>query len=764
MKLYSTRYKYCLCFSIVLTFSLLLPKLAVGAEVAKHKVIKLSDLMLVDEQIYLRNIEDHYDFNYSLSRRETLQKVKLHLDFTHSTALIKDRSQLLVSVNDVVVEQFALNPRKPHVVSDIVIPTEYFIEGYNKITLSVAQHYTIQCEVPESAELWTQVNSIKSYLVIDSSYNKQNYTLADLKHVFDKKLHDYKLIILQPKQKKYTNNDLYWGSLAIQAVALRLDYKAFDIILDAPQKTNKKQREQYSVNDPLRFLQQTKLNSDAVLIGTVDELAAFLTPELQSKISGAFLGLYPGKTKRTQIIIISGTTPEEVTKAATTFAYARNAFPDVQDMLVQDLLTPFYPKSNKPNIIISGESYQFKQLGFPTRTMKHGSKKSELVFNMPSDLHHELKSNVTLKLNYNYGAAFRADSVLNIRINEVFVKAILLDNKYGDSYQDYMIKVPSSSFAPGQNKISFETVMPPTISGDCILMQNKNSLVTLFGNSSIHFPRLDHYVRLPDLSLLQRTGFPYLNSITGAELGVVLRDKNPASIVAAWKLLAKLSQINQAPLPEVKLAFNDIKDRHLFIIGARSALHANDLVHSPVKFIDGMQFPFSAGDIAEEKQQALFEFVDDFLFPESIAPESVRIKPLHARLKFLAALGKQALMVSYPADGADKLLNTLLTYDDAGAFSHNIDLLIAPEMWDGLEHNIVVWKNDKESLEMLQGGDEFYLGETTVRHKLAYYFSLHSGYWLAVVLALLLMIAFIAHYLLRRYKLRHHGDLPEYNS
>lgn len=100
----------------------------------------------------------------------------------------------------------------------------------------MAQHYTIQCEVPESAELWTQVNSIKSYLVIDSSYNKQNYTLADLKHVFDKKLHDYKLTILQPQQENYTNNDLYWGSLAVQAVALRLDYKAFDIILDSPKR------------------------------------------------------------------------------------------------------------------------------------------------------------------------------------------------------------------------------------------------------------------------------------------------------------------------------------------------------------------------------------------------------------------------------------------------------------------------------------------------------------------------------------------------
>ncbi len=762
MKLYLARYRY-LCFSLMLVF-LLLPDLAVCAEGSQHKIIKLSDLMLVDEQIYLRNIEGYYHFDYALSRRETLQKVKLHLDFTHSTALLKERSQLVVSVNDVVVEQFILNPRKPHTISDIVIPTDYFITGYNKITLSVAQHYTLQCEIPESAELWTQVNSTKSYLAIDSVYNQQGFTLADLNHVFDKKLRDYKLTILQPKQAHYTNTHLYWGGLVAQGVALRLDYKAFDMVLGEPKTNSKQQRQQYSKNDPLRFLRQTRLNSDVVLMGTVDELARFIAPQLQDKITGAFIGLYPGQNKRTQVLLISGVTDAEVTQAATAFAYARNAFPDAQDMLVQSIQQPFYSELNKPDIMISGESYQFKQLGFYTRTMKYGDQRSKLVFNMPGDLYHELKSHVTLKLNYNYGAAFRADSVLNIRINNVFVKAISLDNKYGDNYQDYAVKIPSSSFAPGRNEISFEAVMPPFVSGDCILMQNKNSLVTIFDSSSIHFPRLDHYVRLPNLELLQRTGFPYLNDVTGAKLGIVLRDENAASIIAAWKLLAKLSQINQAPLPMVKLAFDDIKERHLFIIGARSALHASDVVRSPVQFIDnGMQFPFSAGKMAVEKSQVWFDFINHFLFPESIAPESVILQPLHAKLKFLATLGEQALMVSYPA-ASDQLLYTLITYDDAAAFLRNMDLLIAPEMWGRLEHNIVVWKDDKDSVEMLLGGEEFYLGETSIRHKLAYYFSLHKGYWLILVLLLLLLIALMAHYLLRRYKLKHHGDLPEYNS
>ncbi|MCK5665703.1 MAG: cellulose biosynthesis cyclic di-GMP-binding regulatory protein BcsB, partial [Thiotrichaceae bacterium] len=332
-------------------------------------------------------------------------------------------------------------------------------------------------------------------------------------------------------------------------------------------ETNEKERLLLSKQEPLRFLQQSDLSSDAILIGTVNELSTFLAPELKNKISDAYLGIYPGQKKHTQIIIISGTTADEVTRAATAFAYIRNSFPDAHDMLIKELNIPLYPAQIKPNIIIPGETYQFKELGFSTHEIHHKSKDIALTFNMPSDLYHEPKSNVILKLDLNYGAAFRPDSVLNIKVNGLFERAVILDNKYGDSYQDYSINIPSNIFTPGFNKISFEAVVPPLVSGDCTLMQNKNALLTLFASSSIHFPELDHYTQLPDLSLLQRTGFPYLNKVDGSQLGIVLRDQNKASLLAAWKLIAKLSQINHEPLPKAKLSFKSINDRHLFIIG-----------------------------------------------------------------------------------------------------------------------------------------------------------------------------------------------------
>ncbi|WP_174484212.1 cellulose biosynthesis cyclic di-GMP-binding regulatory protein BcsB [methanotrophic endosymbiont of Bathymodiolus puteoserpentis (Logatchev)] len=671
---------------------------------------------------------------------------------------------MVVSINDIVAKQFVLNPKKPQIISDIVLPIEYFIAGYNKITLSVAQHYTEQCEFPESSELWTQVNSVKSYFSIDSSYTNERYTLADLNKIIDKKLDHYAITLLRPNTS-YNDNDLQWGSLVSQAIALRLDYKTFKLNLQQATAITKHKDQILSNQDPLRFLQQSKLNSDAVLIGTSAELADLLAPELKHKIKGAYLGVYPAQKNNAQIIIISGTTPDEVTLAAKTFAYARNAFPDTQDMFIKTLNIQPYPISTRSNIIVPGLTYQFKDLGFTTRTIHPKSKYVSLTFNMPSDLYHEPKSNVTIKLALNYGAAFRSDSVLNIRVNDIFEKAINLDNEDGDSFQAYTINIPSSTFEPGFNKISFEAVMPPVVSGDCTYMQDKNSLLTLFENSTILFPELDHYTQLPDLSLLKRTGFPYLSATNGSGLGIVLRDQNHATLLGSWQLIAKLSQINRAPLPEAKLSFKSINDRHLFIIGARNSLYDDDLAHAPIQLSENITFPYSAGHAIQEKHQSIYQSLEQLLFPESKSSNNALLQPLHTQINFNASLGSQALMVSYPSEtGINKKLNTLITYDNPAVFYATMYRLVQPELWNKLNNNIAIWKDDAKSLETLSAGKTFYIGETTLRNKLAYHFSLHRNYWLLIILGLLLFVAFLSHQALKRYKLKYHSNTSEYDS
>jgi hypothetical protein len=60
-------------------------------DTTEHKIIKLADMMTVNEQINLKNVSDFYNFNLALSSRVKLQKITLHLELIHSAVLVKER-------------------------------------------------------------------------------------------------------------------------------------------------------------------------------------------------------------------------------------------------------------------------------------------------------------------------------------------------------------------------------------------------------------------------------------------------------------------------------------------------------------------------------------------------------------------------------------------------------------------------------------------------------------------------------------------------
>ncbi|MDO6806242.1 cellulose biosynthesis cyclic di-GMP-binding regulatory protein BcsB, partial [Wenyingzhuangia sp. 1_MG-2023] len=85
-------------------------------------------------------------------------KVVLHLEYVNSIALIGERSQLVVKLNESVVAQIPLNPARPEGIADIRLPSKRFKSGYNLISFNIVQHYESNCEDPDAPELWSQLD------------------------------------------------------------------------------------------------------------------------------------------------------------------------------------------------------------------------------------------------------------------------------------------------------------------------------------------------------------------------------------------------------------------------------------------------------------------------------------------------------------------------------------------------------------------------------------------------------------------------------
>jgi len=727
------------------------------SEVVQHDVMdKDNQLNLMENQINLITSSNSFHFALPIPKRIKIQESILHLDFTHSNALLKNRSQLRVEINGVIISQIAMDPQNTHVVVDIPVGMEFVRPGYNKVELKVAQHYTEKCENPSAPELWTQVNTIKSYFHFIYQYQPTRFTLAYLNDVFDKKMFDYRLTILRPRSPdQYNDTDLLWGALATQGVSLRLEYKPVTLNIGlAKAKDDLKERQLELSDDPLIGLDQSGLKSDIILIGTVDELRQFLHPEkkkdMVTAISGPYISLYPSADPRFCIVVISGRTEEEVTRAATAFTLTRFPFPDHNSMVIEQVALPFLEAGTMPRILQPGIRYAFKDLGFLSFT-GYSHQRSEVFFRVPPDLLAREKTTVNFKLDLAYGAGFREDSVLNIYLNGLFVKAIALDNKMGTRFNDYEFYIPVADFLPGANILNFVPILQPLISGDCSPPPTGNAVVTIFDSSSMELPLVDHYVKLPDFNLFNRTGFPYLNNTFGADMGIVVRGQKNGSITAAWQMLAKLTQIAATPLHETKISFNNIEDRNLIIVGDRNSLDQEDLRNAPVSLGDMMQFDYSINKRpTTRKGTGFIDKLKSFATPLLPGKEGT-LQEAYAILSFRSSLGRDCLLLGYPSARNPDKLTMLLTNEDPERLRVGARRLIDPDFWDVLQDNLAVWNTDDYSLTTLRTSAEFFTGKTSLRNSLAYYYTIHKIAFLAVVIFLILVCAWFAYRWTKRY-------------
>jgi len=712
--------------------------------------------------IELKKSISSYSLVLPLSQRIAPANRILHLDFSSSIALLKNRSQLAVLVNGIVITQIALDPKNPSMKKDISIPSEYLINGYNHVEFRAVQHYTDSCEDPTAPELWTQINGEKSYFKFDYNRQPQNYTLANLDHLFDKRLPDYEVTIVTAYEK-FNDERLQLGSLIAQGVALHLDYVTPTFRLATASSLTEKIKRKVPLKDrsyALSPLDQSGMKGDVVLIGTRSELEPYITTAQAQKISGAYLGVVPAKNPDYQVVIVSGTTKEEVMLAAKSFAFTRESLPDDKSMIITSLDIPAIGDKKLPLTLQPASIYHFEDLGFNTQTLT--TRPVSLQVMMPPDLLRNDSANVRFKFNLSYGAALRQDSVLNIYLNDAFEKAIRLDDKNGARYNGYEINIPFANFTPGLNTISFEPVMPPLVtgsSGDCSLVQYQNSQLTLFAESTIELPKADRYVALPNFELFQRTGFPFTELAYGVNIGIVLRDHQSQTILSAWQLIAKMTQMNKAPLHNAKLSFDSITGRDLFIIGERKALLPDDLINAPMKLGGTIQASSIVAKESESNSRGFFTSLFTSTPPAILEQRVVGIN-------FNASLGRQAVMIGYPSSKDDDRMVILITNESADQLYNSVKALVAPKIWNNLKGNVAVWDatSEKGIVFTQQVGEIFHRGEMSIHNQLAYHFSEHLNQWLIFIISLPLLLAWLGHRWLNSYKAKQQNNVQEFKS
>jgi cellulose synthase (UDP-forming) len=721
---------------------------------------RLAELIPLPGPLTLRNSSSDYTVFVPLSPRASVAEARLHLEFTNSISLLPDRSQLRVSVNELIIAQLPLRPESPSATAEIAIPTALLEPGYNRLKLSVAQHYTLECEDPSAPELWTQIDTDRSTLAVRAVLRAFAPKLSELDQIFDRKLWGpYSLTIVTPAtEPDYTH--LHWGSLAAQGVALRLDYKPLELRHRAAQL---RQRDE-PANPTERFPtleQETLSGRDAILIGTKAELSPFLTPAMLEEITGAYLSIAPldvdpGRT----MLVISGISNHDVTMAARAFTHLSFPMPDSRSMRVSDLQVPTVPAYTARNGVYENGTYSFSQFGLTTTTMKGlSSDKATLEVWVSPDLFSAAERDVELNLHLSHGAAFRPDSVLNIFLNGRFENVLHFVQEAGAIYRGYQLKIPLRSFRAGKNTLVFQPEMMPLITGNCQAVNQQNLLVTLFDDSTISLPPAEHFVRLPDLSLFSRTGFPFTVAAHGDDLALQVASKDSATLAAAWMLMARLAQVTGTPLTNTEQSFRAIDEpRHLLLVGPKDALDRSLLIGAPAQFGAEARAPFPSllSPQPDNKSRSWWQRLVDRLARLS-DPKKASDEQLHVDIAYQAELGRIALAMEHESPLHPGKTITTITASNPSALERGVAALIQPKLWDGLQGDLAVWMPDSESVRAQRAGTNYYHGSVGPITRAQFLFSRSPWTWLCALITLVALLALVTWRLLKRFRRKHHA-------
>jgi hypothetical protein len=191
------------------------------------------------------------------------------------------------------------------------------------------------------------------------------------------------------------------------------------------------------------------------------------------------------------------------------------------------------------------------------------------------------------------------------------------------------------------------------------------------------------------------------------------------------------------------------------LIGKLSSDNQSVLEGSPVKLVAFSQFPYQFKEQHQNQVEPFWEWLDRVVIGRNASPLPTTVKTENVPITQTAGLGEKFLMMSYPSPSDKGYVVLALLSEKDNSLSSGVNTLFSPQLWNQLKGNIFVWDNQKK-FYWQQEGETFLTGYGNIRLDMIMYFSRHPWHWMALIVSLLALIAWLIHKLLAKYKKQTH--------
>jgi hypothetical protein len=533
--------------------------------------------------VNLSCISGEFNLEIPVPKRWTIKRAVLRFGYINSSALLKQNSQLVVSLNGNPLAQLKLDPLAPNGYAEVELPGAMLASGYNTLNFRVNQHYTLNCETPCAPELWTTLKLEDALISFEYELDPVPLKLSALAGlIFDPvTIPEAHLHLITDK---LTEDAMTSAGVVASGAAERFDYR----------------KTVFSLSN------QVQAGVDNILVGEKNFVEGFLkTIGVNMHVEKPMLKVLHLPVKqddgslvsddRHVLLVVTGRDADEIKLAAETMSIMSIPFPDGDEMEVSEFVLPEISLYEGKQMLVTDENYPFKKLDYASHTFNGLNPSPEnIIFRLPPDFFIKPNQNATISLDFSYGAGMKTDSVLNILLNGQFVSTARLDNQNGGVITGYRVGIPTFLFKPGTNVLTFHPQMTPLYGEKCHFLQTGNLQLTLFDSSHLEFPPMPHRIELPRLDLLPLNGFPYTRWPDGYETEIILSEANQANATAALNIISMITQKNGYPLFGIKVGIDPTEkwDKEIILVGKMDTVPAEYYENAPLKLGKTSKVPY----------------------------------------------------------------------------------------------------------------------------------------------------------------------------
>ncbi len=647
------------------------------------------------------------DLSIAIAPQANTDSARLVLRHATSHAQEDAAPHIRIGVNDQFAAQVVGATSLTPALDEILMDGRIFRAGFNKLRLDALQRYTFDCQDPTAAELWTEVDTMRSSLELTYERRPFTGTLADLDAFMSPGVGGVEQLVIVTGGAEPEDKHLRWGALAAQAVANRMQYRLPEIAR-APVRARSPRADAGGPAPRLDIDLREAGMADIILVGTFDELKDTLAidPSAIDPADG-YLALGRSPYDDTHFaLVVSGHTDDAVLRALLALGMGHFPFTASDETWIRPEDAPYSVRAASRGPLKMGATYSLADLGFRTSTtIGQVRANNDIRLELPADFFAREDDEVVLSLDFAYGAALEKDSVLNILVNGIFRRAIPLANPTGEAASGYEIRLPARTFSPGANVISFDAELSKDQAGACAARNDRNLAFVLEDSTLIRLPNSPSYVDLPNLQLMAQTSFPY-SATSGHEFAIRAASRSDDSIAATWTVAARLGQTHGALFSNAHFSFDAAPDkRDTLLVGARAAL--SEL-------------------LAGRSERS----------PVNVNEDSMLVRSLT-----LKESGRDGFILSGENPSQRETLLTVVTAANDAALLSSVRELVSPSHWSQLRGEGASWRANPSSVATFAATNTFHTGNISGADRIAYENGRAPGRWVLLMGALLFAIA-----------------------